>query len=63
MRKSARYGADGVVEMEKWLVVAGIWTMCATCAVLFIRGATRSVPREARSEQLVHDDARGIVRE
>jgi hypothetical protein len=27
--------------MEKWLVVLGIWAMCATCAVLFIRGATR----------------------
>ncbi|HYS64563.1 MAG TPA: hypothetical protein VEN30_12235 [Paraburkholderia sp.] len=26
--------------MEKWLVVLGIWAMCATCAVLFIRGAT-----------------------
>jgi hypothetical protein len=26
--------------MEKWLVVMGIWAMCATCAVLFIRGAT-----------------------
>ncbi|CAD6544357.1 hypothetical protein LMG28727_04261 [Paraburkholderia kirstenboschensis] len=26
--------------MEKWLIVLGIWAMCATCAVLFIRGAT-----------------------
>ncbi|NMM03783.1 hypothetical protein HHL24_38660 [Paraburkholderia sp. RP-4-7] len=26
--------------MEKWFVVLGIWAMCATCAVLFIRGAT-----------------------
>ncbi|WP_168664218.1 hypothetical protein [Paraburkholderia sp. SG-MS1] len=26
--------------MEKWLVVLGIWAMCAACAVLFIRGAT-----------------------
>ncbi|CAE6687467.1 hypothetical protein R69927_00176 [Paraburkholderia domus] len=26
--------------MEKWLVILGIWAMCATCAVLFIRGAT-----------------------
>jgi hypothetical protein len=33
--------------MEKWLVVLGIWAMCATCAVLFIRGATRGAnPRE-----------------
>jgi hypothetical protein len=36
------------VEMEKWLVVAGIWAMCAACAVLFIRGATaRSEKRQA----------------
>ncbi|MBW0448926.1 hypothetical protein EN871_10645 [bacterium M00.F.Ca.ET.228.01.1.1] len=35
-------------EMEKWLVVLGIWAMCASCAVLFIRGATgRSDKREA----------------
>jgi hypothetical protein len=34
--------------MEKWLVVAGIWAMCAACAVLFIRGATgRSDKRAA----------------
>ncbi len=26
--------------MEKWLVILGIWAMCATCGVLFIRGAT-----------------------
>ena len=26
--------------MEKWLVILGIWAMCAACAVLFIRGAT-----------------------
>ncbi|AJZ57415.1 MULTISPECIES: hypothetical protein [Paraburkholderia] len=26
--------------MEKWLVILGIWAMCAMCAVLFIRGAT-----------------------
>lgn len=25
--------------MEKWMVILGIWAMCATCAVLFIRGA------------------------
>jgi hypothetical protein len=31
--------------MEKLLVVAGIWTMCAACAVIFIRGATRTVAR------------------
>ena len=34
--------------MEKWLVVLGIWAMCAGCAVLFIRGATgRSGKHEA----------------
>ena len=39
--------------MEKWLVILGIWAMCATCAVLFIRGATmgpgRRVPAEERT--------------
>ncbi|MFL9997221.1 hypothetical protein PQR34_39625 [Paraburkholderia sediminicola] len=40
--------------MEKWLVVLGIWAMCATCAVLFIRGATggassRRTPVEDRA--------------
>ncbi|WNC89823.1 hypothetical protein RI103_00220 [Paraburkholderia sp. FT54] len=39
--------------MEKWLVVLGIWAMCATCAVLFIRGATsgpgRREPAEGRT--------------
>jgi len=38
--------------MEKWLVVLGIWAMCATCAVLFIRGATgRAAKRAAAEEQ------------
>lgn len=32
--------------MEKLLVIAGIWTMCALCAVFFIRGAT--APDERR---------------
>jgi hypothetical protein len=49
--------------MEKWLVVAGIWTMCAMCAVFFIRGATCSVARETADERGVIDDARGAVRE
>ena len=26
--------------MEKMMVIAAIWAMCALCAVLFIRGAT-----------------------
>ncbi|PLZ01983.1 hypothetical protein CY652_13215 [Burkholderia sp. WAC0059] len=33
--------------MEKILVVTGIWTMCALCAVLFVRGA---VGRPAEAE-------------
>ncbi|MGF6569923.1 hypothetical protein SAMN05443245_0195 [Paraburkholderia fungorum] len=33
--------------MEKWLVVAGIWAMCAACAVLFIRGATARSDKRA----------------
>ncbi len=47
--------------MEKWLVVAGIWTMCAMCAVLFIRGATCSVSKWKRrtSRALAATSARG----
>ncbi|MBB5400516.1 hypothetical protein OKW34_005715 [Paraburkholderia youngii] len=38
--------------MEKWLVILGIWMMCAACAVFFIRGATRSSnPREDERKQ------------
>jgi hypothetical protein len=33
--------------MEKWLVVLGIWAMCAACAVLFIRGATAASGRRS----------------
>lgn len=42
--------------MEKVMVIAGIWTMCALCAVLFMRGATAPderrmmLKRAARSE-------------
>lgn len=46
--------------MEKWLVVAGIWSMCAMCAILFIRGATCSVARvpvDARRSQNQAGDA------
>ena len=32
--------------MEKWMVITGIWAMCATCAVLFIRGATCSAAKQ-----------------
>ncbi|QYD69129.1 hypothetical protein KZJ38_01650 [Paraburkholderia edwinii] len=34
--------------MEKWWVVAAIWTMCAMCAVLFIRGAAGGAARGER---------------
>ncbi|MCG5074926.1 hypothetical protein [Paraburkholderia tagetis] len=34
--------------MEKWLVVTGVWFMCALCAVLFIRGATAPAMRKVR---------------
>ena len=43
--------------MEKWLVVLGIWTMCATCAVLFIRGATGGAKR--MTEARVQPSSRG----
>ncbi|RKE25406.1 hypothetical protein B0G76_6937 [Paraburkholderia sp. BL23I1N1] len=35
--------------MEKWLVILGIWAMCAMCAVLFIRGATGSSSSRRKS--------------
>ncbi|CAG4903063.1 hypothetical protein [Paraburkholderia saeva] len=31
--------------MEKWMVVTGIWSMCALCAVFFIRGASCSAAK------------------
>jgi hypothetical protein len=37
--------------MEKWLVILGIWAMCAACAVLFIRGATRGSEKRAADEE------------
>ncbi|MFM0073288.1 hypothetical protein PQQ86_19245 [Paraburkholderia sediminicola] len=37
--------------MEKWLVILGIWAMCATCGVLFIRGATRG-PGKREAEEM-----------
>ncbi|MFM0499029.1 hypothetical protein [Paraburkholderia caffeinilytica] len=36
--------------MEKWLVILGIWAMCATCAILFIRGATGGSSKRAAVE-------------
>ncbi|WP_186310780.1 hypothetical protein [Paraburkholderia sp. BCC1886] len=56
--------------MEKWLVVLGIWAMCAACAVLFIRGATiganRRPPEEGRpraASRASTGDARAAVNE
>ncbi|MFD1558588.1 hypothetical protein ACFSHT_23625 [Paraburkholderia silviterrae] len=43
--------------MEKWLVVAGVWSMCALCAVLFIRGATAPAMRQVRVTQGRRGDA------
>ncbi|HEY2607850.1 hypothetical protein P0D88_17405 [Paraburkholderia sp. RL18-103-BIB-C] len=37
--------------MEKWLVVVGIWAMCAACAVLFIRGATGASNRRSADKE------------
>ncbi|PCE26219.1 hypothetical protein BWP39_16980 [Paraburkholderia acidicola] len=52
-RISVRKAVPGSSEMEKWVVIAGIWAMCALCAIFFIRGATcsatrREAEREAR---------------
>jgi hypothetical protein len=49
--------------MEKWLVVVGIWSMCAMCAILFIRGATCSVARAPTDAQRAPDQARNAVQE
>ncbi|MFB9125553.1 hypothetical protein ACFFYR_21240 [Paraburkholderia dipogonis] len=37
--------------MEKWLVILGIWAMCATCGVLFIRGATSGPGRRESDDE------------
>ncbi|MFT4063223.1 hypothetical protein [Paraburkholderia sp.] len=37
--------------MEKWLVILGIWVMCAACAVFFIRGATGGSNRHEHEEE------------
>lgn len=60
MRNDARYGVRSLAirgdQMEKWLVVTGVWMMFATCMVLFIRGATgvsrrELVPVEVRDDE------------
>ncbi|MBN3849625.1 hypothetical protein G3N58_22755 [Paraburkholderia sp. Ac-20342] len=43
-------GAFEGSEMEKWWVILGIWALCATCAVLFIRGATGRPNRQEEDE-------------
>ncbi|QQC62995.1 hypothetical protein [Paraburkholderia ginsengisoli] len=45
--------------MEKWLVVLGIWAMCAACAVLFIRGATAGSDRRASVREGARAASRG----
>ncbi|PRX98310.1 hypothetical protein [Paraburkholderia sp. BL25I1N1] len=47
--------------MEKWLVVLGIWAMCATCAVLFMRGATSGPGRREPDEEHVPAASRASV--
>ncbi|WP_322010874.1 hypothetical protein [Paraburkholderia sp. J12] len=42
--------------MEKVLVVAGIWSMCALCAVLFIRGATAPAMRRVKVDEAERAD-------
>lgn len=37
--------------MEKIMVVAGIWFMCALCAALFVRGASTPAMRRVRIRQ------------
>ncbi|NML32119.1 hypothetical protein [Paraburkholderia antibiotica] len=37
--------------MEKWLVILGIWAMCAACAVFFIRGAAGNSNRRETDEK------------
>jgi hypothetical protein len=47
--------------MEKIMVVAGIWSMCALCAVLFIRGASTPALRRVKLEESAHLDATDSV--
>ena len=45
--------------MEKWLVILGIWAMCAACAVLFIRGATGGSNRRDEERKRESGASRG----
>ncbi|MEM5448898.1 hypothetical protein AB3X91_12105 [Paraburkholderia sp. BR14263] len=47
--------------MEKLLVIAGIWTLCATCAVLFMRGATAPDERRMSLKRAARTDAADTV--
>ncbi|WP_395060868.1 hypothetical protein [Paraburkholderia silvatlantica] len=47
--------------MEKLLVIAGIWTMCAACAVLFIRGATAPDERRMSLKRAARGDVADTV--
>jgi hypothetical protein len=47
--------------MEKWMVIAGVWAMCATCAILFIRGASSSAARTVPVKDSPGRDARGFI--
>lgn len=44
--------------MEKIMVVAGIWFMCALCAVLFVRGASTPAMRRVKIGQNERSEAR-----
>jgi hypothetical protein len=43
--------------MEKFIVVMGIWGMCALCAVLFIRGASAPTARRLKLEEATRREA------
>jgi hypothetical protein len=45
--------------MEKWLVILGIWAMCAACAVFFIRGATGGSNRREEEHKRASAASRG----
>ncbi|WP_267954701.1 hypothetical protein [Paraburkholderia adhaesiva] len=40
--------------MEQFIVVIGIWSMCAMCAVLFIRGAAAPAVRRVKLVERAH---------
>jgi hypothetical protein len=42
--------------MEKAMVIAGIWTMCALCAVLFMRGATARDERRMTLKRVARNE-------